>query len=223
MKRLQQHEALRAIGGKRNAGFTLIEMMAVILILTILVAFLVVRLAGADDTVRQQNTRAFIAQIEASIEEYSQERGDFPPSTFPKDLDPRPSRTNMGAEMLVISLFPADGSWRGLALPEDRLVNTDGDDTKRSLTKFPNSTVFEIADDWGNPIVYLHRRDYETGADYVTLDGTTGESLEARVVGATNSVTGAPYNDARFQLVSAGPDGQFGTEDDIGNFKPRKK
>ncbi|MEZ6016817.1 MAG: prepilin-type N-terminal cleavage/methylation domain-containing protein [Planctomycetota bacterium] len=207
--------------GAARAGFTLIEVLAVILIIAILSAFLVTRLTGAREAVETENTRGFIAQLAAAIEEYEGERNDYPRSTFPKDLDPRPTRTNMGAEMLVISLYPADGSWRGLELPDDRLVNTDEDDTKRSLTRFPSAEVFEFADDWGNPIAYLHRRDYEQAADYVTFDQKTGESVESPVMGIKNPVTGDFYNPGKFQLLSAGADGLFGTEDDIGNFRRR--
>lgn len=203
----------------RRAGFTLIEVLAVILIVAILSAFLVTRLSGARDSVASENTRMLIAQLAAVIEEYEGEKGAYPPSTFPRDLDPKPTRTNMGAEMLVITLAPADRSWQAATLPEDRLGNTDGDDTKRSLTGFASSEVFEIADAWGNPIAYLHRRDYEEGADYVTYDVNTGETVEARVVGAKSPVTGNHYNEKKFQLLSAGPDGLFGTEDDLGNFK----
>lgn len=204
-----------------RAGFTLIEVLAVILIIGILSAFLVRQLGGTQESIKAENTRGFLAQLSAVIEDYEGERNDYPRSTFPRDLDPRPSRTNMGAEMLVISLFPADGSWQGLSLPDDRFVNTDEDDTKRSLTRFPNSEVLEFADDWGNPIAYLHRRDYEDGALYLTRDTDTDEAVEFQVVGVKNPVTGDCFNPGKFQLLSAGPDGRFGTEDDIGNFKRR--
>lgn len=206
-----------------RGGFTLIEVLAVVLIIALLAAFLVARLGGAEEAVRASNTRGFIEQLAAAVEEYEGDRNDYPRSTFPSDLDPRPSRTNMGAEMLVISFFPADGSWAGPALPDDRLTNSDGDDTKRSLTKFPSSEAFEFADDWGNPIVYLHRRDYEEGASYVTVDGESGETLEMRVTGVKNPVTGDYYNSGKFQLLSAGEDGRFGTEDDLGNFTRAKR
>lgn len=204
----------------RRAGFTLIEVLAVILIVAILAGFLITRLGGAEDSVKTNNTRGFIAQLAAAIEEYEGQKGDYPPSTFPKDLDPKPTKTNMGAEMLVIALYPADGSFRALELPDDRLVNTDDDDVKRSLTSFPNSTVFEFADDWGNPIVYLHRRDYDEPVDVVSIDGETGEVLEVKVSAQKNPVTGDAYNPKKFQLLSAGADGKFGTGDDLGNFTP---
>lgn len=203
---------------RQRGGFTLIEVLAVVLIIAILSAFLVSRLGGAEEAVKASNTRGFIQQLGAAIEVYEGDHNDYPRSTFPKDLDPRPSRTNMGAEMLVIAFFPADGSWAGPALPDDRLVNTDGDDTKRSLTKFPSSEVFEFRDDWDNPIVYLHRRDYAEGADYVTIDSNTGQTVETRVKGVKNPVTGDYFHSGKFQLLSAGEDGVFGTVDDLGNF-----
>jgi prepilin-type N-terminal cleavage/methylation domain-containing protein len=203
-----------------RGGFTLIEVLAVVLIIAIIATFLVMRLGSAEDTVKASNTRSFLA---AAVEVYEGDHNDYPRSTFPSDLDPRPSRTNMGAEMLVMAFFPADGSWAGPALPDDRLVNSDGDDTKRSLTKFPSSEVFEFADDWGNPIVYLHRRDFTEGADYVTVDSESGETVDVRVTGLKNPVTGDFYNSGKFQLISAGQDGLFGTADDLGNFSPPRR
>jgi prepilin-type N-terminal cleavage/methylation domain-containing protein len=219
MRTFSRSHSTRARGG----GFTLIEVLAVVLIIAIIATFLVMRLGSAEDTVKASNTKGFIQQLAAAIETYESDHNDYPRSTFPSELDPRPSRTNMGAEMLVMAFFPADGSWAGPALPDDRLVNSDGDDTKRSLTKFPSSEVFEFADDWENPIVYLHRRDYAEGADYVTVDSESGETVDARVVGVKNPVTGDYYNSGKFQLISAGQDGLFGTADDIGNFTPPKR
>jgi prepilin-type N-terminal cleavage/methylation domain-containing protein len=54
----------------RRGGFTLIEVLAVVLIIAILAAFLVTRLGGAEEAVKASNTRGFIAQLSAAIEVY---------------------------------------------------------------------------------------------------------------------------------------------------------
>lgn len=199
-----------------RAGFTLIELLAVMVILGILTFFLIQTGAGASETVRVGATRSFIATLEAQIKEHELDAGDHPPSSFPRTLDPKPTATNMGAEMLVIALWPKDGA-RGSEPDEGRLINTDGDDTRQSHTVFTSGAAFELADDWGNPIAYFHRRDYDEPCVYVTFD-ETGEPLEERVQALVNPVTGDSYNRGTFQLLSAGPDGVFGTDDDIGNF-----
>ena len=213
---MRLHRSNRAA---RAAGFTLIELLAVILIIAVLAAALVPSLLGASESVGASSTRTLITQISTEIEAYERENGDYPPSSFPKSLDPRPSALNEGAEMLVIALMPADGSYRASSSYEDQLVNSDGDATKASLTRFESPEVFELGDHWGNPIVYLHRSDYAEGAEYRSYSEAKGDVLEFTVRASINPKTGAPFRANSFQLISAGADGEFGTEDDIGNFK----
>ncbi|MEC8495812.1 MAG: prepilin-type N-terminal cleavage/methylation domain-containing protein [Planctomycetota bacterium] len=201
-----------------RAGFTLVELLAVILILSILLAVLVPNLFSSSEAVAASNTRAFLGQLAAEVDSFERETGDFPPSRFTKELDPRPSETNMGIEMMVISIMPADESYRANASYDDRLVNTDGDDTKRSLTRFTSAEVFELKDSWDNPIAYLHRRDYQRGGEYMAFVADEEEWVEQRVTALINTQTGDPYRPDKFQLISAGSDGIFGTEDDITNF-----
>jgi len=201
--------------GERSA-FTLVEMLAVLVIITILFTFVVSKVMRGEDMVRIENTRQFIHQLAAMISEYEQERGDYPPSTFPAKMDTKPSGQNQGAEMLFLSLFSKERSAR--EIDEARLANTDGDEAKNSLSSFTAPDVFEIVDDWQNPIAYFHRRDYGKSRAYVTFDGETGEPVDSLIKGRISSKTGDPFNKSTFQLLSAGPDGVFDTEDDIGNF-----
>lgn len=206
-------------GRTSRAGFTLIEMMAVLVIISILSVFVLRTLMGGQKMVEAKATRGFISQLSATIAEYEVEFGRYPPSTFPADLDPKPSTVNMGAEMLVIALYPRDGEWQAIPIDEERLGNSDGDTTRRSLTSFTNADAFEMHDNWENPIAYIHRRDYQKGIVYLTSNPESGEEYEAQVKGALNPKTGDPYNKSTFQLISAGPDGEFGTFDDVANFK----
>lgn len=202
-----------------RAGFTLVELLAVMLILSILLAVLVPNLFSGGEAVGTSSTRAFLSQLSAEIDAYENKMGDYPRSVFAKDLDPKPTTVNMGIEMLVIALMPADTSYRTATNYDDRLINTDGDDTKRSLTRFTNSEAFELKDHWDNPIAYLHRRSYAKGGVYRTYSSDEGDWVEQRVTGAINPATGDPFRPDSFQLISAGSDGVFGTEDDIGNFR----
>jgi prepilin-type N-terminal cleavage/methylation domain-containing protein len=206
----------------RKAGFTLVEILAVLVIISILFAFVLTRLLTGEDVVRTESTRQFLSQVSAVIGEFEVQNGDYPASTFDIKMD-APNKVNMGAEMLVISIY---GKGRAVSeFPEDRLGNTDDDATKSSLTGFSSPALFEVCDDWGNPIAYFHRRDYETPQTYATIDQNTGEYVEGPIKAMKNPKTGDPFNRSTYQLISAGPDGIFGPNsaddghvDDIANF-----
>ena len=209
---------LPAHSSRHVAGFTLIEVLAVILILSILMTFIVVSVGGSQRTMQIENTRAWLTQVGGMIDDYSRQFGKYPPSTFPADMENKPSRVNMGVEMLVITLWGKDAEWQAPEVPEERLGNTDGDSTKTSHTSFSKPDAFELLDEWENPIAYINRHDYDKEIIYLTydVDMAAGETpVKARV----SAKTGDPYRRTSFQLISAGPDGLFQTEDDIANFK----
>ena len=211
---------MSAAGRVRRAGFTLIEILAVILILGILATILITQLGGAEQAAREQTTAQRMAKIEAAIEHYSREFGAYPPSSFAGDQEVSNDGTNVGNEALVVALWSK--KWNAGGLLDDvvdQLVNLDEDSSNRQLTDFGNRALLEIPDDWGNPLAYIERTDYGvTGRPYLTYDGETGVELESAPNAFKNPSTGLYYNAQRFQLISAGPDGEFGTEDDITTF-----
>ena len=202
----------------RNAGFTLIEILAVMMILAILGAFLLQTGRGSVHAVEIRTTQTFLAEVTALVEDYHNEHGAYPTSSFPSDLDKKPSKTNGGIEALVIQLWRSGADWQARELGEDNLDNLDGDSCGRNGTSFSSESAFEIVDIWKNPIAYLHRRDYDTEFTYFGFDDGDNE-VESRVTGRVSKKTGDPYRRGSFQLISAGPDGEFGTEDDIANFE----
>ncbi len=212
--------AFRKCTRRARSGFTLLEMMAVIVIIGILVAALVATLGKSGETARIQTTRAFLETLKSAISEYNDKFGDFPTSTWKEEWGPAPNATNLGAETLVLALFSTKFQ---VNLPDDRLINSDKDQSKKPLARFPKADLFEIKDDWGNPIAYLHRRDYNRQDVYVLIDPKTGEEHESTLKAGQNGATSQPWNPTTFQLRSAGPDGEFGTEDDIGNWKEEPK
>ncbi|MBL8861303.1 MAG: prepilin-type N-terminal cleavage/methylation domain-containing protein [Planctomycetes bacterium] len=201
----------------RTAGFTLIELLAVLVILAILMVVLIPRLAGFGERAKESTTKAWLSQLSAAIGEYEDRFGDYPPSHFLEAWGTPPNTTNLGAEALVLSMWSTE--WTGTSLPEDKFTNTDGDEAKRSLSRIPKAALLELADEWGNPIAYFHRRDYGRQDVYVTRPADADAEAQGVARAAKNSVTGRWHNHDRFQLLSAGSDGVFGTEDDLGNFE----
>jgi len=215
--RIGARRSIDARGGARAAGFTLIELLAVIVILGILMVVLLPRLTGMAERAEAKVTGAFLQTVSSAIGEYEGRFGDYPPSRFDEKWGTVPNTTNLGGEALVISLWSLD--WGGTTLPEDRFVNTDKDALQKSVTRFPTNALNELKDEWGNPIAYFHRRDYGRTDMYVATETESGEEREMQVKAFMNPVTKTYYESNKFQLISAGQDGIFGTDDDITNFR----
>jgi len=203
---------------KANAGFTLIELLVVLVILSILMIVLLPKIAGFGQRAKERTTQAWLSQLSAAIGQYEDQFGDYPPSQYLDKWGIAPNTSNLGAETLVLSMWSPE--WTGATLPDDRFVNTDQDQAKKSLSRIPKPELLELKDEWDNPIAYFHRRDYGRSDTYITLPAD-GEGLEESAVrAAKNATTGLYHHPTGFQLISSGIDGVFGTEDDIANFEP---
>jgi prepilin-type N-terminal cleavage/methylation domain-containing protein len=203
---------IRFPGPAARAGFTLIELLGVIVIIGILIVFLMPTIRSAFESSKVEESQIILQGISAAISEYENEKGDYPASNWKEEWGSAPNTTNIGAEALVIQLFGS--KWQS-RLNEDQLVNTDGDESKKALARFPKPTLFELKDLWGNPIAYAHRRDYGQSQVYV-MAAPPGESTFKAL---SNPGTGQYWQPKQFQLVSAGPDGEFGTGDDITSWR----
>lgn len=208
---------------RRHSGFTLIELLAVILIIGILAGILLTQLGGAEDAAKSSAARNLLSQITAACDHYEDAFGDYPPSSFSDEQGVDNGGTNVGVEALVVALWSKGYDAGGLLGDvKDGLGNLDGDNSAQTLTDFGTRGLLEILDPWGNPIAYLHRRDYEQkGRLYLTIDNETGEEVRTAALARKNATTGTFYRESKFQLLCAGIDGRFGTEDDIANFEER--
>lgn len=198
-----------------RAGFSLIELLAVMVILAILMTFLAFQLSGMRDTASHSATQTFLTQVGGAASSYEQETGDFPPSSWQSDWGAAPNKTNLGGEALCIALFGKDYD---SGIRDETLGNSDEDEAKKGLTSHATNDLFELMDSWENPIAYFHRRDYGESHVYLTLD-EQGLPADSDVKALKNPKTGNYYNPRTFQLISSGEDGIFGTKDDIHNFQ----
>lgn len=211
------------IRGLRRAGFTLIELLAVLVILSILTAFLVTNVMGAKESVEEQATRARLTQIAAALSERENEKGDWPPSQWPDAWGATPDASNLGAEVLYMTIC-AEGQI-GEGRFDEAPINVDGDKAVLRIPGHSSQELFEIADEWGNPIAYFHNRDYGREDTYSTYDGESGEVVQSVVRARRNERTGRWHEAKGFQLISPGLNGVFDkpgseTDDDISNFEP---
>jgi prepilin-type N-terminal cleavage/methylation domain-containing protein len=204
----------------RSAGFTLIELLAVILILGILAGVLLVNLRDTQGAALVSDARMQLGKIGAAIDHYASEHGSAPLSSFTSDQEVANDGTNVGVEALVVTLFSNRFEGGGLLEDErDALANTDGDSSTRRLTDFDSRELLEFVDPWGNPIAYIERNDYAaTNRPYLTVDAETSLETTSVATAFKNPRTGQYYRPTGYQLISAGPDGRFGTADDVTTF-----
>jgi general secretion pathway protein G len=133
----------------KQQGFTLLEIMVVIVILGVLASMIVPNLMGNKDKADRQKVVSDVIALENALDMYKLDNGSYP-------------STEQGLESL---LTEPSGS------PEPRNYREDG-----YIKRLPQ-------DPWGN--------------DYVLNN---------------------PGDHGRIDILSVGPDGEEGTDDDIGNW-----
>ena len=213
---------------KRRAGFSLVELLVVMAILSVLGGVAVIglpRMMRAGDQSLMENV---LMQLDAALESYETDakNGDYPPTLLDSDEFPgvgqRTNLDNCGNESIILclnrrgrgSLFDIEGM-KGVSL-----TNTDLDRTQAVLTSFgpDDRELYELVDVWGTPVAYFHHRDYGIVENRDLGRATAAEEM-LKAVPWRNPKTRSFYQRDKFQLISAGADMKFNTEDDITNFE----
>lgn len=218
-------------GCRTDSGFTLVEILVVLLIIGIISGVLINRISKSGQRARYElSAEGFIRTVGAAMERYKGDRriGVYPPGKLDgfDGLGRQTNRTNRGIEALVICL---NGSgFRGERVLEDfeggsgdiTMDNIDADLSAKKMTIMGAKDLFEMLDPWGNPYAYFHCTDYndKTVREYMS-DSEVAMNYElVTVLPWKNPKTKSFYKQTSYQLFSAGPDGVFNTEDDIGNW-----
>ncbi len=158
----------RPSAARSRPGFTLTELLVVLLIISVLAGMILGGVTVARRSASKTRTKAAIQLLGSAIAQYESEWGDYPPG----------NGEAAGAEDLYLSLTS----------PFNPRSFINGGEPP---TGDPDNTGHKVfVDAWRHPIRYTHHRHY----------------------------SGEPRADD-YRLESAGPDGRYGTDDDITNWK----
>jgi prepilin-type N-terminal cleavage/methylation domain-containing protein len=201
----------------RRAGFTLIELLVVICIIAVLTGLVTIAVTAAIKTSKINATQSFLGQIEAALAQYQVRWGDYPPSSIEELGGHAQNDINQGAEALVAAL---SSKKRGSVLfqpNEEQYHNADGDRADRNVTDwfFGDTELREYRDFFGYTIIYIHGKDFARPRPGILKYRFYPGGPDVVVSPEKSAATNTWVNAGRFQLRSIGPDGKFGTADDI--------
>lgn len=209
----------RAVVLPHRSGFTLVELLVVIVIIAMLAALITPAVFQARRSGQNAAIKAEIDLLHMAMMHYKNEYGSFPPcssgtaSTDPaarhiRRLFPRtsasyaPSAATTPANSLVgwlggYSKDPTDP----LNPPSSRVKIFEFDQNRVSNTA-PTTGQFHPREKPGSPYIYIDNANYGTPV----------------TVGANTYTANATDNPDTFQILCAGIDETWGTEDDLSNF-----
>jgi len=202
---------------RRRSGFTLIELLVVICIIAVLTGLVTIAVVAALKTSKVNATQSFLAQIEAALVQYQVRWGDYPPTSIDELGGRAPNDVNQGVESLVAAL---SSNRKGTVLfqpNEEHYQNADGDKADRNVTGwfFGDNELREYRDFFGNTIIYIHAKDFARPKPQILKYRFVPGGEDVTVSPEQSAATKTWVNAGRFQLRSVGPDGKFGTQDDV--------
>ncbi len=199
-------------------GFTLVEILVVLAIIATLAALILPNLLSVSRQGEVTETQSTIDAICTNLAAYESDFGDYPPSNLSDYKVGSSNKVNEGVECLVVGLSTKNKHGPYMDWQSSQLINTDEDslNSKAFNSYLGNNNLWEVCDFWGNPMVYIHHRDYGKKLKYTDMEGN-----QFTVKARKSKKLGVYYNPTTFQLWSIGPDmtNNDGAGDDIKNWK----
>jgi len=231
-------------GSHRRSGFTLVELLAVIMIIALLAGLVTPAVMRARNSARNAAIKAEIDMLHMAIMNYKNDYGSFPPAVSTAGL-------NSAAGKHVQRLFPRSAPNPDAKSPDNAIVrwltgyttvptdpygSTSGATRQKlfdfDVTRVTTSDQYYPAGKKGSPYIYIDAASYSfvpydtsaltnPGAQRVPV--TPPPTKTALDFGTTVPVPTSPtpqpfFNADTFQILCAGQDEEFGTDDDLSNF-----
>jgi prepilin-type N-terminal cleavage/methylation domain-containing protein len=205
----------------KRAGFTLLEILIVIVIVGILSALLLIGVHAALVSSKESSTESMIKSITGALEGYRAVYGDYPPSSLDRFRAKLPNDTNNGIESLVACLSTKKSGGPFYKPPDEGLYsNLDGDKADVNITQwyFGDNQLRELIDFFGQSLYYIHHSDFDKPKpNQIRMVISRGEKpVEVKPQKSASTNTWA--NHGKYQLLGPGRDGKFGTEDDVKGY-----
>jgi len=219
-------------------AFTLVELLVVIIIIAILAALAVPAVMRATVTAQNARIKTEIDMLHQAIMQYKNEYGSFPPcADFPvgalnkhlNRLFPRATTGFTPAEASAIQPNTAIVFWMSGYNTDNPIAPLSGN--RKRLFDFDAARVsagqFTAPSKPGSPYIYIDSAHYDiydatASAPAGPYGGVYYSHRVPTNLAPKNFIDASrPYANAdTFQILSAGRDEKFGTDDDLSNFWP---
>jgi len=226
-----------------RSGLTLVELLVVILIIAVLAALVTPAVMRAQVAARNAAIKAEIDMLHMAIMNYKNEYGSFPPALdtvltgtsaacrhlsrlFPRCTTVSNELASVLPGGMVITGTNAIKFWLSGYTDDPTLPLTGGNRNK--LFDFDASRVNQSTQAYypngkpGSPYLYINSSLYPS-IPYAGGNSVTPGAIRATFAGDPTpfSNSSQPFaNEDTFQILCAGRDETFGTDDDLSNFWP---